>query len=412
MTKKFYELTPEERLDLLNLPEELMARFVKDQEVAHQDLVENYLTDFALPEGMVRHLVLDNQPYQVPMVTEEPSVIAAANNGARLFKMGGGFKSAGTSQAILGGQILFEHIDFEQLQSFVTANEYEIFQAAEETKPSLYRRGGGLRSINLRHVSGHRASLDILVDTSQSMGANAVNTILESIRLIFEPFDDQILGAILTNAGHQSIVSVTGRVPVTALGGFDAAQRIVDLADFAKVDPDRAVTENKGIFNGLSAVVLALGNDWRAVEAAGHAYASRNGQYQALTNWRVSDDHEFLEGEFSLPLNLGRVGGAIAGLTKAQDNLALLGNPTLDEMKKIVLSVGLSSNLAALKAIAGEGIQAGHMRMQARLLAISVGAKTDEIMPLAKKLTKAPAINEENAKKLLGELRHHESEVK
>lgn len=296
MAKKFYELNPKERLDQLALPTELTNRFLAQQDTKRKNLIENYLTDFALPEGIIKNLVLDEQLYQVPLVVEEPSVVAAANNGARMFALGGGFRSVGTGRALLTGQILFDQVDVADVQAFVNDHRQEIEAAAQAAKPSLYQRGGGLQDLVLRELPGRRASLDLVVDTDQAMGANAVNTILEAVKALFMPYQEQILGAILSNAGDHSLVSVSGRVPVMAVGGWAMAKRIVALSEFAKVDPKRAVTENKGVFNGLSAAVLALGNDWQAVEAAGHAYASRDGQYRSLTQWRLEDDQEFLVG--------------------------------------------------------------------------------------------------------------------
>ncbi|GAO99252.1 hypothetical protein [Fructobacillus ficulneus] len=408
MTKKFYELSPADRVKALSLSPVLEQRFLDQQNLYHQDLVENYLTDFSLPEGMVKDAVVDGQKYQVPLVTEEPSVIAAANNGMRLFRMKGGVKSGEPSHALLGGQIIFNQIKWDELSEFVENHRGEIEEQAQLAKPSLYARGGGIRSINLRKVPGNRASLDLTVETGLAMGANAVNTILEAVKTIFVPYAEQILAAILTNAGHDSVVTVRGQVPVDSLGGLDIAKKIVALSDFAKVDTDRAVTENKGIFNGLSAVVLALGNDWRAVEAAGHAYAARQGLYQSLSTWQLSADEKTLLGELSLPLNIGLVGGGLAGLQQAQDNFKLLGQPTVDEVKKVILAIGLSSNLAALKAITSQGIQAGHMRMQARTLAIQVGARPDEVQWVAERLVAAVRIDEQTAKEILGDLRNHE----
>ncbi|MDD9138052.1 hydroxymethylglutaryl-CoA reductase, degradative [Fructobacillus sp. CRL 2054] len=405
MTKKFYQLSPAERLETLDLPTDLADFYKGQQSVELENIIENYLADFRLPEGLLHHLVVDGKVYEVPMVTEEPSVVAAANNGARMIGLAGGFSSKKASQPLLGGQILFKGVNQFKLQAFVDQNKAAIFAAAEKAKPSMVERGDGLKKVNLRFVGEEQAALDLTVQTGKAMGANAVNTILEAVKSCLQPYQDNIVAAILTNSGRDALVTVQGSVPVEAVGGEMAAEKIVSLSDFSKDDVDRAVTENKGIFNGLSAVVMATGNDYRAVEAAGHAYAAKSGKYQSLSTWQLSDDKEALVGQLTMPLNIGVLGGAIAALPMAQKNLELLGNPTVDELKKVILATGLANNLAALKAVSGKGIQSGHMKMQARVLAVQAGARPDEIMAVADELAQSGQIDQENAERILGELR-------
>lgn len=409
MTKKFYQLSPNERVAALGLSTDLANFYLKRQSSEMPNLIENYLADFKLPEGLLRQIWVDGRQYQVPMVTEEPSVVAAANNGARLVAAGGGFHVDGPQQSILGGQILFQDIEKEKLTTFVGENEQAIYRVAQLAKPSMIERGDGLKGLHLRFLPGKRASLDLSVQTGEAMGANAVNTILEAVKLFFAPFEKNIIGAILSNAGHEATMTVSASIPVEAVGGQAAAERIAALSAFGKVDSDRAVTENKGIFNGLSAVVMATGNDYRAVEAAGHAYAARTGHYQSLSAWELNPEKTLLTGLLTMPLNIGRLGGAIAALPMAQKNLELMGNPTVKTLKGIILATGLANNLAALKAVSGPGIQAGHMKMQARTLAIQVGATASEVMPLAEKLTKSGQIDQKNAKNLLGEMRKNDA---
>lgn len=409
MTKKFYQLSARERLEAMGLTPSLTAFYRERQSDEMPNLIENYFADFTLPEGLLRHLVVDGRSYQVPMVTEEPSVVAAANNGARLVGQAGGFQSHQTSQSLLGGQILFQDVAIDELSAYVSEQREAIFEAAKLAKPSMVERGDGLKDVQIRPLAGRRASLDLTVQTGEAMGANAVNTILEAVKAVFQPFNKNIVAAILTNAGHDALVTVTAQMPVSLVGGLAAAKAIESLSAFGKVDPDRAVTENKGIFNGLSAVVLATGNDYRAVEAAGHAYAGSTGRYQSLSTWKLDDTGEFLLGSLTMPVNIGRLGGAIAAMPMAQRNLELLGAPSLDALKKVIVATGLANNLAALKAVSGPGIQAGHMRMQARTLAIQVGAVGDEVLKVANGLAAEGAVDQNHAKKILGEIRKNDA---
>ncbi|MDF7637231.1 hydroxymethylglutaryl-CoA reductase, degradative [Leuconostocaceae bacterium ESL0958] len=405
MVKKFYQQSPAERVAALNLSDAAKANFLADQSTARQSLIENYVTDYPLPEGIVKELLVGGRSYQVPMVTEEPSVVAAANNGARLLNLGGGVRVLAAGEPLLGGQLLFTAVSATDLTAFVAAKRSAIDAAAQAAKPSLYQRGGGLRDVAVRALPGRRAVVTLTVATGQAMGANAVNTILEAVAPIFQPFEEQLLAKILTNAGHDSLLTVQGRVSVTALGGVDRAKQIAALSAFGAVDPDRAVTENKGLFNGIAAVLLATGNDFRAVEAAGHAYAARHGRYQSLTSWQLTAQEDFLEGELTLPMNIGLVGGALASLSRAQENLALLDVQDVQELKQVILALGLAQNLAALKAITGPGIQAGHMKMQARVLAQEAGASEAEIPAVVARLQELGDYSQAKAQQVLGEIR-------
>ncbi|MBS9338622.1 hydroxymethylglutaryl-CoA reductase, degradative [Fructobacillus sp. M2-14] len=402
MNKKFYQLTAEERLEALGLDESIKAFYACNQSKDSEQLIENYVTDYRLPEGILRNLQVDGQVYQVPMVTEEPSVIAAANNGASITNLGSAFITTQVGEPVLGGQILFDHVDYEELNRFVVDHVDDIFQAAKEAKPSMVSRGDGLEAVQLEDLTDHRAVLNLTVKTGKAMGANAMNTILEAVKMLFSSYEKNIVGAILTNAGHDAVVSVETKLPVAAVGGLEAAKKISALSTFGQVSPDRAVTENKGIFNGLAAVVLATGNDYRAVEAAGHAYASRDGKYRSLSKWMVDETAETLVGKIEMPLNIGVLGGAIAALPTAKKNLELLGNPTVEELKSVMLATGLANNLAALKAVSGRGIQAGHMKMQARTLAVQAGASGADIQTVANRLIKSPRIDQKTAEDILG----------
>ncbi|MFT8570678.1 hydroxymethylglutaryl-CoA reductase, degradative [Leuconostoc pseudomesenteroides] len=397
MTKKFYELTPDERLALLTIDDDVRAALSEQQSTVNAQLVENYISDFRVPIGVVRDLLINRQHYQVPMATEEPSVIAAANNGAKMLSAGIDVQIGRTAMI---GQMMF--VTEKSLADFVQAHRLEILDIARQARPSIYQRGGGLLDVVVRQVSENETSVDFIIDTQDAMGANIVDTILEAELPLFESFHP--LGVILSNYATQQLVTATADIAFERVGGEHVARQIVALNHFAQSDPYRATTENKGLFNGASAVVLATGNDWRAVEASGHAYASRNGQYQALTNWSIKNNQ--LHGELTMPISVGTVGGAISVLPAAQNGLAILGHVNADELRMVIVSVGLAQNLAALKAIVSGGIQQGHMRMQYRALAMQVGAEVDEVKRLVPRLMAEKHVDTELATKILMEIRN------
>ncbi|MDI6667990.1 hydroxymethylglutaryl-CoA reductase, degradative [Leuconostoc falkenbergense] len=397
MTKKFYELTPDERLALLVIDDDIRTALSEQQSTVNAQLVENYISDFRVPMGVVRDLLINRRHYQVPMATEEPSVIAAANNGAKMLSAGIDVQIGRTAMI---GQMMF--VTEKSLADFVQAHRLEIFDIARQARPSIYQRGGGLLDVVVRQVSENETSVDFIIDTKDAMGANIVDTILEAELPLFESFNP--LGVILSNYATQQLVTATADIAFERVGGEHVARQIVALNHFAQSDPYRATTENKGLFNGVSAVVLATGNDWRAVEASGHAYASRNGQYQALTTWSIKDNQ--LHGELTMPISVGTVGGAISVLPAAQNALAILGQVNSDELRMVIVSVGLAQNLAALKAIVSGGIQQGHMRMQYRALAMQVGAEVSEVKRLVPRLMAEKHVDTELATKILMEIRN------
>lgn len=264
-------------------------------------------------------------------------------------------------------------------------------------------------AVRVRQLDADRSSVDFDIDTQAAMGANIVNTILEAQRTVFDDFDPYFVAAILSNYAPEQVVKASGKVAVADLGGLDVAKRIASLSQMGAVDIYRATTENKGIYNGVAAVTLATGNDTRAVEAAGHAWAGRSGQYQSLSHWQLDQQGQFLVGSLTLPLPVGTVGGAIGALTAAQSSLAILGNPNRDQLRSVIAAVGLAQNLAALKALSSEGIQAGHMRMQARALAVQVGAQPDEVAPLVRQLLQSKRVDSQTALHQLEVLRQDES---
>lgn len=408
--KRFYELTAEERLQELvadgAITPEVYASFkdtALDSEISSH-LIENAISEVEIPLGVAQHLEVNGRKYLVPVATEEPSVIAALSNGA---KIAGNFTSCILSRLMRGQIVFYDVPDQEALVDWLKEQESHFFAVAKEAHPSIYRRGGGLREIHTRKVGEDFVSCDFLVDVQEAMGANIVNTILEAVAseirsLRVEP----ILFAILSNLTTESLVTTSCRISVTRLGaknGPEIAAKIAQAATYAQLDPYRAATHNKGIMNGVDGILLATGNDTRAQAAAIHAYAASQGQYQGLSQWQVVGDE--LVGELTLPLAVGTVGGGTRVLPKAQAAMALLNVSGAAELAQVIVSAGLAQNLAALKALVGEGIQRGHMALQARSLAMTVGAKGAEIPELSRQLKKAPHMNEETAKELLAKMR-------
>lgn len=406
--KKFYQMTPAERLDSLHLgavTREVLENTALDGTVAN-NLIENQISEFEIPLGLAQNFVVNGKKYLVPMATEEPSVIAAAGNGAR---MAGEF-SARICERLMRGQIVFYDVkDKGVINEKIITDRAEIFAQAEKAYPSILKRGGGLRDISLRNFEENFLSIDFKIDVKDAMGANIVNSILEGISELFRQWfpEEKILFSILSNFATESLVTVTCKAPIEHLSktgnGLEVAEKIELASRFSKLDPYRATTHNKGIMNGISAIVLATGNDTRAIAAGIHAFAALDGQYRGLATWKVEGD--FLFGELTLPLPVASVGGGTKVLPKAQAALEILQVTQAEELAEIIAAVGLAQNLAALRALVSEGIQQGHMGLQARALAMTVDAHPDEISELAQLLRQEKLMNQAVAKKLLEEMR-------
>ncbi len=411
MKKKFYQMSPAERLDFLDLKSEtrqILEETVLDVALA-DNLIENQISEFELPMGLAQNFVINGKKYLVPMVTEEPSVIAAASNGA---KIAGNFQTV-LSERLMRGQIVFYDVEqADHLMQTIEENQAGIFRAAKEAYPSIFKRGGGLRQVSSRAFEAEGfVSVDFKMDVKDAMGANIVNAILEGVANLFRTWfpEQKILFSILSNYATESLVKVNCEIPVERLSkgnnGQEVAEKIQAASRFSKVDPYRAATHNKGIMNGINAVVLATGNDTRAVASGIHAYASKEGSYQGLAEWYVKDG--LLFGSLELPLPVATVGGAVKVLPKAQAALELLEITEAKELAQVMAAVGLAQNLAALRALVSEGIQQGHMSLQVRALAMTVGAKDEEITILSEKLRQEKVMNQERAEKLLREIRQN-----
>jgi hydroxymethylglutaryl-CoA reductase len=377
-------------------------------------VVENVIGTYALPYGVALNVRINGVDRFVPMVVEEPSVIAAASNAAKMVRSGGGFV-AEQDEALMIGQIqLYDVSDSSIASEEILRASEELLARATEAAPGLQPYGGGPRSLEVRDLGGGLLVVHVLVDCRDAMGANMVNTIAEAIAPRLAQLAKGKIGLrILSNLADRRRVRVTGRVDAGALPGRGVADpeasgaeiidAIVQASRFAEADPYRAATHNKGIMNGVDAVVMATGNDWRAVEAGAHAYAARNGRYEPLAVWRR--DGNQLVGTLELPLALGTVGGTLRVHPGARLALQMMGAQTARELAFAVASVGLASNLAALRALATEGIQRGHMTLHARSVAVTVGAREGEIEQVASSLVAGGTVTVEAAEKALARLR-------
>lgn len=409
--KKFYQMSQAERLTKLIKEKKLSAKEAAQltsqtglPEKIANNLIENQISECAIPLGLAQNFVINGKEKVIPMATEEPSVIAAASNAGKIIAKAGGITTRVINQEMIGQIVLQNVTEFEKLKKILNENEPLFFAAAQKSYPSIYQRGGGLRLINLRTFETGYLSIDLVVDTKDAMGANILNTMLEAVAQEVRQVipDAEILFSILSNYATESLIEARCELPLDQITP-EIAQKIAAASDFSKLDPYRAATNNKGIMNGIDAVVLATGNDTRAVAAACHAYAARNGRYEGLTDWSIQADR--LIGKLVVPMKVGIVGGATKVLPKAQLSLKLLEISTAAELGEIIVAVGLAQNLAAIKALVTDGIQKGHMAMQSRSLAITAGATTGEISQVSSQLRKAEQMNLATAEAIIKKIR-------
>jgi hydroxymethylglutaryl-CoA reductase len=371
----FYRLPLEERQAELarqvGLSSEDLALFASGGITATgaDRMIENAIGIYALPLGLGLNFVVNGVDRLIPMAVEEPSVIAAASNAARMVREGGGF-AADADESIMTTQVeLREVADPVAASAAITTARAEILASADQALPRLRERGGGCRDLEVRTLPDQRLVVHIYVDCREAMGANMVNTVAEAVAGRLAELASARTGLrILSNLSDRRLVRVSGRVPFSALSADKSAERGAALAReieaasrFSEDDIYRAATHNKGIMNGVDPVVIATGNDWRGIEAGAHAYAARDGRYRPLATWRV--EGAFLVGRLAMPMAVGTVGGTLQVHPGARLALRILGASSARELAEVIGSVGLAQNLAALKALAGEGIQRGHMAL-------------------------------------------------
>lgn len=417
----FYKRSLAQRADLLaqwgglNADERAALTGESGLDATHADLmVENAVGVYALPLGVATNFRVNQRDYLIPMAIEEPSVIAAVSNAARLFRAGGGF-SAGSDEPVMIGQIQVLDLDDPAAAGqAVLAQRSQLLAAADTASASIVRRGGGARDLQVRAIAGPPPMLivHLLYDCRDAMGANTINTAVEHLGPLVEAITGgRVNLRILSNLADQRKAWAEGAIPASELAtdtltGAEVVRAIVEAGAFAAHDPYRAATHNKGVMNGVDAVVIATGNDWRAIEAGAHAYAARSGVYTSLTRW-WADDAGSLRGSIELPLAVGIVGGATRVHPAARAALKVLGVGTARELAEVIAAVGLAQNLAAMRALATEGIQRGHMSLHARQLAIAAGAAGDQVARVVQAMIAENNIGLERATQLVQQLQEN-----
>lgn len=413
----FYKKTLTERLSILaewgRLTDEDVqvlsgAMGLSPEKADH--MIENVVGVYGLPLGIATNFLINGKEYLIPLAVEEPSVVAALSNAARLFREGGGFVTSSDEPLMIGQIQVLDVPNIEHAIQQINSNKKLLLSEADSVGGSIVKRGGGARDIEVRIVShsqvGQMLILHLIYDVREAMGANAINTAVEHLAPTIESLTGgRVNLRILSNLTDKRKAKASGKIPSQFLAtgeitASEAVQYIIEAGAFAEADPYRATTHNKGVMNGIDAIVIATGNDWRAIEAGAHAYAAREGQYTSLTRW-WADENGNLCGEIELPMAIGIVGGATKVHPTAQVALKLLGVESSRELGEIIACVGLAQNLAAIRALATDGIQQGHMRMHAKQLAVAAGATSEQVSLITQQMIAEKNIRLERAKELV-----------
>ncbi len=416
----FYKLTPKERLskvkEFADLTEEEAAVLSNTgalpMDVADH-MIENVVGAFPLPLGIGVNFQINGKDYLIPMAIEEPSVVAAASYAAKMVRDSGGFHTSSTTPMMIGQiQVVGIRDPFAARQRVLGAKG-ELLKKANDQDPILISFGGGAKDLEAKVIQtkqGEMLIVEMHVDCRDAMGANAVNTMAEAVAPMIEALTGgHVLLRIITNLAAKRLARAWCAVSKESVGGEDVVDGIVNASAFAAADPYRGATHNKGAMNGIIAVVVATGNDHRAIEAGGHAYAARNGAYTTLSQWEKSENGG-LVGSIELPMAVGLIGGAVKTHPTARVAMKLLNVKSANEFGEVLAAVGLAQNLGALRALASEGIQRGHMRLHARNIAIQAGATNKTIDLVAEQMVKERKIRVDRAKKILAELSGHKSQ--
>ena len=411
---KFFEKSRKERLDIIKKFAGLSDDEVKQIENSDggitfdkaDKMVENAIGTFSLPLGIATNFTINNKDYLVPMVIEEPSVIAAASKAAKIAKIHGGFKAeADESYSI--GQIQVVDVDIKSAISAVKKSEKEILDLANSKSKTLSKIGKGAKHVSCREIktdSGKMLIVELLIDVGDAMGANITNTICEAVAPLIEKITKgRVILRILSNYSTKRMAKASAVFDSETVGGDDIVDNIILAYQFALNDEYRAVTHNKGVMNGIIAVANATGQDTRAIEAAAHAYAARSGKYTSLTEWK-KDKNGNLVGKIELPLSVGIIGGIINVHSLAKICTKILGINSANELACVMATAGLAQNFSALRALSSEGIQSGHMKLHARNIAAAAGAKPEQIDKIVKKMVEESNISLNRAKELLSQL--------
>jgi len=414
MISGFYKLNPKERLtfvkEFAGLSDEECTLLQNTGSLpleAADRMIENVVGAFPLPLGVGVNFLINNRDYLIPMAIEEPSVVAAASYAAKMVRKGGGFHTSSTPPVMIG-QIQVVGIENpEAAKQRVLAVKHKILDEANAQDPVLASVGGGAKDLDAKVISttvGHMLIVELYVDCRDAMGANAVNTMAEAVAPLIERITSgHVYLRIISNLATKRLARAWCIVPKAAVGGEAVVDGIVNASAFAAADPYRAATHNKGAMNGIIAVILATGNDHRAIEAGAHAYAALKGKYTILSTWKKTENGD-LKGTIELPMAVGLIGGAVRTHPIAKIAIKILGVKTANEFAEVLVAVGLAQNLAALRALAHEGIQRGHMSLHARNIAVAAGATGKLINMVAEQMIKERKIRMDRAKELIKEL--------
>ena len=375
-------------------------------EVADRMIV-NVVGGYTYPLGMATNFRVNGRDYVVPMALEEPSVVAAASNAAKMARVKGGFRVTNTGPVMIGQIQVVNVADPEGAKASLLAKKGELLKKANEQDPMLVSLGGGAKDLNVKALStlkGPMVIAELVVNTGDAMGANAVNTMAEAVApMVEEIAGGRVFLRIISNLADWRLVRATAVFDKEAVGGEDVVDGIVYAYAFADADPYRCATHNKGIMNGVIAVGIACGQDIRALEAGAHSYASKSGRYKPLTTWEKNSDGDLM-GALEMPMAVGLVGGAAKTHPTARANIKILGVKTAIELAEVMGAVGLAQNFAALRALASEGIQRGHMKLHARNVAVSAGASGELVNLVARRMIEEKKIRFDRAKELVAEL--------
>ena len=410
----FYKMSPGERLKIVRefagLSEEeaelLRRTGALELEQANR-MIENVIGTTELPLGMATNFLINGRDYLIPMAIEEPSVVAAASNAAKMVRERGGFNTESTPPIMIGQIQLVDVKNPTEAREKILEAKEQILARANEQDPVLVKLGGGARDVEVRVLTTHLGPMTIihlLVDVRDAMGANVINTMCEAVApLIEELTGGRVFLRIVSNLATYRLAKARAVFAKEALGGEEVVDGVLQAYAFAAADPYRCATHNKGVMNGVIAVALATANDTRALESGAHAYAAIGGSYKPLTHWERTVDGDLL-GRIELPVAVGTIGGATAVHPVAKICRKILGVQTARELGEVMAAVGLAQNLAAMKALATVGIQAGHMKLHARNIATMAGAKGELIDIVARKMVMEKKIRLDRAKEILQEL--------
>jgi hydroxymethylglutaryl-CoA reductase len=410
----FYKLSREDRVkklkEVTGLGDEDLGPLVDPGEVdlsILDHMIENVVGSMTLPLGIATNFLINDKDYLIPMAIEEPSVVAAASNAARMARGHGGFNATDTGPNMIAQIQAVDVLNPEKAKEKIMERKKELLALANEQDPILVRFGGGAKDLRIRIFDskvGVMLVTELIVDTRDAMGANAVNTMAEALAPRIESITGgRVILRILSNLAEFRLVRVNATFDKEMLGGEEVVNDIIAAWAFAEADPYRCSTHNKGIMNGIDSVVIATGNDFRAIEAGAHSWAAMGG-YSSLTKYEKSQDGHLI-GSIEIPMAVGLVGGATKIHPVARACVKILGVETAIELGHIIASVGLAQNLAALRALASEGIQKGHMALHARNVAATAGAHGEQVDIVAEKLVKEKNVKVERAREILEDLK-------